>query len=185
LQRATAAALAWDLRGGNARAQILDKAAELFERDRTRLIAVMVREAGKTLENALADLREAVDFLRYYALQARRLFREGLRPQGIVVGQAIDALRESKPIIRRDVAHRVLVRHARHHRGRQGPLHTMQQFAMSATGLVTAGAAVVSEHRLPSVPGLVLKYFSQSSVPPFHPPTRGKPALRSAEARSA
>ena len=34
----------------------------------------MVREAGKTLENALADLREAIDFLRYYAAEARRLF---------------------------------------------------------------------------------------------------------------
>ena len=37
-------------------------------------MAVMVREAGKTLENALGDVREAVDFLRYYALEARRLF---------------------------------------------------------------------------------------------------------------
>ncbi len=37
-------------------------------------MAVMVREAGKTVENALGDVREAVDFLRYYAAQARRLF---------------------------------------------------------------------------------------------------------------
>ena len=53
--------------GGEARAHILDKAANLYERDRARLIGVMVREAGKTLDNALADLREAIDFLRYYA----------------------------------------------------------------------------------------------------------------------
>ncbi|HZT48085.1 MAG TPA: L-glutamate gamma-semialdehyde dehydrogenase, partial [Hyphomicrobiaceae bacterium] len=46
----------------------------LYERDRARLMAVMVREAGKTLENALGDVREAVDFLRYYAAEARRLF---------------------------------------------------------------------------------------------------------------
>ena len=39
-----------------------------------RLMAVMVREAGKTLDNALGDVREAVDFLRYYAGEARRLF---------------------------------------------------------------------------------------------------------------
>ena len=38
------------------------------------LMAVIVREAGKTLENALGDVREAVDFLRYYATEARRLF---------------------------------------------------------------------------------------------------------------
>ncbi len=49
-------------------------AADLFERDRARLMAVMVREAGKTLENALGDVREAIDFLRYYAGEARRLF---------------------------------------------------------------------------------------------------------------
>jgi RHH-type proline utilization regulon transcriptional repressor/proline dehydrogenase/delta 1-pyrroline-5-carboxylate dehydrogenase len=74
LQRAVAAALPWDLLGGEARARMLDKAADLYERHRARLIGVMVREAGKTLENALSDLREAVDFLRYYAHEARRLF---------------------------------------------------------------------------------------------------------------
>src|SRR5262245_4840431 len=71
---ACASAAAWDRHGGSARAHVLDRAAELFERDRARLMAVMVREAGKTLENALGDVREAVDFLRYYAAEARRLF---------------------------------------------------------------------------------------------------------------
>ena len=68
------AAHAWDRLGGPARAAILDKAANLYERDRARLMAVLVREAGKTLENALGDVREAIDFLRYYAAQTRRLF---------------------------------------------------------------------------------------------------------------
>ena len=49
-------------------------AADLNERDRARLMAVILREAGKTFENAQGDLREAVDFLRYYANEARRLF---------------------------------------------------------------------------------------------------------------
>jgi RHH-type transcriptional regulator, proline utilization regulon repressor / proline dehydrogenase / delta 1-pyrroline-5-carboxylate dehydrogenase len=71
---AKAAAHDWDRRGGQARAAVLDRAADLFERDRSRLMAVIVREAGKTLENAQGDLREAVDFLRYYAVEARRLF---------------------------------------------------------------------------------------------------------------
>jgi RHH-type proline utilization regulon transcriptional repressor/proline dehydrogenase/delta 1-pyrroline-5-carboxylate dehydrogenase len=71
---AARAAHAWDRLGGPARAAILDKAADLYERHRARLMAVMVREAGKTLENALSDVREAVDFLRYYAAEARRLF---------------------------------------------------------------------------------------------------------------
>jgi RHH-type proline utilization regulon transcriptional repressor/proline dehydrogenase/delta 1-pyrroline-5-carboxylate dehydrogenase len=74
LASAQASAQAWDLLGGPARAEILEKAADLYERDRVRLMAVMVREAGKTLDNALGDVREAVDFLRYYAAEARRLF---------------------------------------------------------------------------------------------------------------
>jgi RHH-type proline utilization regulon transcriptional repressor/proline dehydrogenase/delta 1-pyrroline-5-carboxylate dehydrogenase len=68
------AAHAWDRLGGPARAAILEAAADLYEANRARLMAVMVREAGKTLENAQADLREAVDFLRYYAAETRRLF---------------------------------------------------------------------------------------------------------------
>jgi RHH-type proline utilization regulon transcriptional repressor/proline dehydrogenase/delta 1-pyrroline-5-carboxylate dehydrogenase len=74
LASAAAATHAWDRLGGPARGEILERAASLYERDRARLMAVMVREAGKTLENALGDVREAVDFLRYYAAEARRLF---------------------------------------------------------------------------------------------------------------
>ncbi|HRD77590.1 MAG TPA: bifunctional proline dehydrogenase/L-glutamate gamma-semialdehyde dehydrogenase PutA, partial [Hyphomicrobiaceae bacterium] len=78
IERSIAASLkaahAWDRRGGHERAKILEAAADLYERNRMRLMAVIVREAGKTLENAQADIREAVDFLRYYAAEARRLF---------------------------------------------------------------------------------------------------------------
>ena len=55
----------WDRLGGEARAAILDRAADLFEADRPALMALLVREAGKTLANAQGDLREAVDHLRY------------------------------------------------------------------------------------------------------------------------
>ena len=79
---ATAAAHGWDILGGEARAKILEKAADLLERDRTRLMAVIVGEAGKTLENAQADIREAVDFLRYYAGEARRLFSRPMELPG-------------------------------------------------------------------------------------------------------
>ena len=68
--------------GGPARAAILERAADLYERDRVRLMAVMVREAGKTLENALGDVREAIDFLRYYAVEARRLFAGAVALKG-------------------------------------------------------------------------------------------------------
>ncbi len=72
--RAVEEAHGWDRRGARERTGILERAADLFERDRARLIAVIVREAGKTLDNAQGDVREAVDFLRYYAGEARRLF---------------------------------------------------------------------------------------------------------------
>ena len=74
IEGARGAAHAWDRLGGPARAAILERAADLYEANRVRLMAVMVREAGKTLENALSDVREAIDFLRYYATEARRLF---------------------------------------------------------------------------------------------------------------
>jgi RHH-type proline utilization regulon transcriptional repressor/proline dehydrogenase/delta 1-pyrroline-5-carboxylate dehydrogenase len=64
----------WDDLRGSARADILEKAASLFERDRAHLMALAVREAGKTLPNALGEVREATDFLRYYAMRARADF---------------------------------------------------------------------------------------------------------------
>ena len=74
IESATKAQQDWNARGGPARAEILEAAADLFERDRARLMAVIVREAGKTLDGAQGDVREAVDYLRYYAGEARRLF---------------------------------------------------------------------------------------------------------------
>ena len=64
---ATNAAHGWDRSAPPARARILDYAADMIERDRARLMAVLVREAGKTLPAAQAEVREAVDLLRYYA----------------------------------------------------------------------------------------------------------------------
>ncbi len=65
---------AWDKTGGDARAQILEIAADLFEQNTARFMSLLIREAGKTLDNALGDIREAVDFLRYYAHLARKDF---------------------------------------------------------------------------------------------------------------
>jgi RHH-type proline utilization regulon transcriptional repressor/proline dehydrogenase/delta 1-pyrroline-5-carboxylate dehydrogenase len=51
------------------RARLLARAAELLEQNRPELLALLMREAGKTLSNAVAEVREAVDFLRYYGNQ--------------------------------------------------------------------------------------------------------------------
>ena len=98
LAAAHRAADAWDRLGGPARAAILDKAADLYERDRARLMAVMVREAGKTLDNALGDVREAVDFLRYYASEARRLFAGAIALPGPTGETNTLALRGARPV---------------------------------------------------------------------------------------
>jgi RHH-type proline utilization regulon transcriptional repressor/proline dehydrogenase/delta 1-pyrroline-5-carboxylate dehydrogenase len=58
------------------RAAMLEYAAEQLEARRGEFIALCVREAGKTLPDAIAEIREAADFLRYYATMARRLFAE-------------------------------------------------------------------------------------------------------------
>ena len=68
---AAAAQPSWNARGADERAAILERLADLLERDRARLMALAVREAGKTLADALGEVREAVDFCRYYAVQAR------------------------------------------------------------------------------------------------------------------
>lgn len=68
-----------------ARAEILEKMADLMEENMPQLFDLAVREAGKTLNNAIAEVREAVDFCRYYAREVR-LNPEGYRnPRGIVV----------------------------------------------------------------------------------------------------
>jgi RHH-type proline utilization regulon transcriptional repressor/proline dehydrogenase/delta 1-pyrroline-5-carboxylate dehydrogenase len=54
------------------RATVLERAAELLGRNRGRLLALLQNEAGKTLEDAVAELREAIDYCRYYAAQARK-----------------------------------------------------------------------------------------------------------------
>jgi RHH-type proline utilization regulon transcriptional repressor/proline dehydrogenase/delta 1-pyrroline-5-carboxylate dehydrogenase len=69
--RAVGATRAWPV---EARATALDKMADLIEARRARLMALLAVEAGKTLPDALAEVREAADFCRYYAAEARRLF---------------------------------------------------------------------------------------------------------------
>jgi len=63
---------AWNATPIEQRAEILERAAELLEASRGRLIALMQTEGGKTLDDALSEVREAVDYCRYYAAEARR-----------------------------------------------------------------------------------------------------------------
>jgi RHH-type proline utilization regulon transcriptional repressor/proline dehydrogenase/delta 1-pyrroline-5-carboxylate dehydrogenase len=74
LSLADAAAARWAATAVEVRAAALDRLADLLEGDSEALIALLQAEAGKTLGDAVADLREAVDFCRYYAVEARRDF---------------------------------------------------------------------------------------------------------------
>ena len=69
LQAASNYAVDWQNCVPTERAQILMRAADLFEQNQFELMALAIREAGKSLPNAVAEVREAVDFLRYYAAQ--------------------------------------------------------------------------------------------------------------------
>ena len=90
---------AWDRTSVYDRSAILQEAAQLFESNAPELMALCVREAGKTVPDAIAEIREAVDFLRYYASEAERLYGDpvtlpgptgerntlGLRAKGLFV----------------------------------------------------------------------------------------------------
>ncbi|KRA71824.1 integrase [Caulobacter sp. Root656] len=71
---ARAAQPAWDQAGGPARAEVLRAMGDALEANIERLCALLSREAGKTLPDAIAEVREAVDFCRYYAKLAQEQF---------------------------------------------------------------------------------------------------------------
>lgn len=64
----------WSRTPASRRAEILEQAAGLLEQSSAHFIALLQREGGKTLDDALSEVREAVDFCRYYAAQGRKLF---------------------------------------------------------------------------------------------------------------
>ncbi|WP_055336526.1 trifunctional transcriptional regulator/proline dehydrogenase/L-glutamate gamma-semialdehyde dehydrogenase [Ralstonia solanacearum] len=86
LTAAAAAAPIWQATPPEARAALLERAADLMEGQMQSLMGLIIREAGKTLPNAISEVREAVDFLRYYAAQVRGGFSNDThRPLGPVV----------------------------------------------------------------------------------------------------
>ena len=76
LSNAVAAQPAWDGLPAASRAKILEHAADLLQERLPQFVALCVKEAGKTLPDCIAEVREAVDFLRYYAQQARRMLAQ-------------------------------------------------------------------------------------------------------------
>ena len=110
---AEAAAPAWAAASPAARAATLEQAAELLEARMPILLGLLSREAGKTFANGIAEVREAVDFLRYYAAQAKAEFRNETHaaigpmvcispwnfPLAIFLGQVAAALAAGNPVL--------------------------------------------------------------------------------------
>jgi RHH-type proline utilization regulon transcriptional repressor/proline dehydrogenase/delta 1-pyrroline-5-carboxylate dehydrogenase len=85
--QARAAQPAWDEAGGPARAEVLRAMADALQAELPSLVALLAREAGRTLADGIAEVREAVDFCRYYAVLAEQQFGP---PQTLIgpVGEA-------------------------------------------------------------------------------------------------
>jgi RHH-type proline utilization regulon transcriptional repressor/proline dehydrogenase/delta 1-pyrroline-5-carboxylate dehydrogenase len=81
---AGAAASDWPSVPAAARAKTLLDAAGLLETRSDSLLPLLIREAGKTISNAAGEIREAVDFLRYYATQAATWPKRGVPPLGVI-----------------------------------------------------------------------------------------------------
>ncbi|MGK6356395.1 trifunctional transcriptional regulator/proline dehydrogenase/L-glutamate gamma-semialdehyde dehydrogenase [Sphingomonas sp. DT-207] len=85
VSKAAAAASRWAAVAPAERAVCLERAADLMQARMPALLGLIMREAGKSLPNAIAEVREAIDFLRYYAEQARRTLGPAHPPLGPVV----------------------------------------------------------------------------------------------------
>jgi RHH-type proline utilization regulon transcriptional repressor/proline dehydrogenase/delta 1-pyrroline-5-carboxylate dehydrogenase len=113
LQAASSIAPDWAATPPAQRAAFLERAADLLQADGPRVMSLLVREAGKTWAHAVAELREAVDFLRYCAAQVRRDFDNATHtplgpvvcispwnfPLAIFVGQVAAALAAGNPVL--------------------------------------------------------------------------------------
>jgi RHH-type proline utilization regulon transcriptional repressor/proline dehydrogenase/delta 1-pyrroline-5-carboxylate dehydrogenase len=113
IAQAQAVAAPWAATPPAERAALLDRAAQLLEARMPRLLGLLAREAGKTCANAIAEVREAVDFLRFYAAQARDDFANDTHralgpmvcispwnfPLAIFTGQVAAALAAGNPVL--------------------------------------------------------------------------------------
>ncbi len=110
IETALSNAAAFSDRTGADIGAVLNKAADLYEKHAFELFALAAREAGKTLLDCVGEVREAVDFLRYYATEAERLGDQGARgifacispwnfPLAIFTGQVAAALAAGNGVI--------------------------------------------------------------------------------------
>lgn len=83
----------WDTLGGEKRAEIIEKIGDLMEENIERLMAICAKEAGKTIPDGIAEVREAVEFCHYYAARGREHFSDFQELQGPTGEQNLYRLR--------------------------------------------------------------------------------------------
>jgi RHH-type proline utilization regulon transcriptional repressor/proline dehydrogenase/delta 1-pyrroline-5-carboxylate dehydrogenase len=141
---------AWDATPVAARAAAIDRAADLIEENRGPLMALLQEEGGKTLDDALAEVREAADLCRYYAAEARRRLASETLPGPTGESNAL------------------------HHRGRgtfvcispwNFPLAIFTGQVMAA---LVAGNAVIAKpaEQTPLVAAAAVRLFHRAGIPP-------------------
>jgi RHH-type proline utilization regulon transcriptional repressor/proline dehydrogenase/delta 1-pyrroline-5-carboxylate dehydrogenase len=156
LAAALAAAAPWDAPPA-ARAAALRRAADAYEADHGALLTLLAREAGKTMPDAIAELREAVDFLRYYAEAATGAGRGVVAcispwnfPLAIFTGQIAAALAAGCGVLAKPAEETPLVAHraSLHLRTAGVPAHALQLLPGRGE---TVGAALTRDPRIRGV----------------------------------
>ncbi len=99
MEAAVAGFAGWSRTPVEVRAAALERAADLLEARRARFVALIAREAGRTLADGLDEVREAVDFLRYYAARARALFGRRRRLAGVAGEENLYGWRPRGPFV--------------------------------------------------------------------------------------
>ena len=164
LEAAGDGAVAWAAVGVEERARTLRRVADLYEEHTAELFALAAREAGKTLPDCVAEVREACDFARYYANEALRVCREEQRgPRGVIAcispwnfplaifsGQILGALAAGSAVIAKPAEQTPLIAaraiRLMHQAGMpQGALQLLPG------GGATVGAALVADPRIDGV----------------------------------
>ncbi len=160
--RAVTDGAAWSRVAAAERAACLERAADLLEGERATFIVLATREAGKTLGNAVGEVREAADFCRYYAAQARRELGGASAlgpiaciapwnfPLAIFVGQVSAALAAGNPVLAKPAEQTPLIAAAAvqlFHRAGVPPA-ALQLLPGSGE---TVGAALVADPRIAGV----------------------------------
>ena len=125
IDAAMAAQTVWQQKSVAERAAVLRKIADLMEEKQTTLLYLAIKEAGKTLTNAVGEIREAVDFCRYYAQQIEEFMPNHAAARGVIVaispwnfplaifvGQIVAALAVGNSVVAKPAEQTSLMAHA-------------------------------------------------------------------------